>query len=435
MRHGIYRPPLEKPIELKAVPGARQSPGRGVKETRFGLVRKPSVRLKSFGPKTDVFVDVYGKEWRGKPSGTPPKIEEFSPAMKAQASARLSVSPPAPPKYPTLESIKTGEALKQAYLERQPITAVKKALKGGGVSGNPILTSRNTSAVASLGGQAIQPTQLFKGVKGGVSTLDRVSVDAAIAHTRSVHVDSNSGNVTGAESHSSYLKRLKAADKDLKSTQKAINRVLKNAKKAVSKHVDGVFRAQQKNAVHDIKTIRTELSGLRAELRSDLKKIQTMPIRSNEVALKNLGVRPASVLSRSPAMNSVSSVNSILSNASGISVSSVGSLESSHFEKYKPHNEADRAVKFQRRWKDGRVEIQRVERKLDDQIARMKADRVARKWLKKQLSQDVRGAGKELTGEVQRLRLRNKARIQRTKQRIRKTRMATLRTRLARILR
>ncbi|MCG8104371.1 MAG: hypothetical protein N0C91_18540, partial [Candidatus Thiodiazotropha endolucinida] len=272
VRHGIYRPPLEKPIELKAVPGARQSPGRGVKETRFGLVRKPSVRLKSFGPK-----------------------EEFSPAMKAQASARLSVSPPAPPKYPTLESIKTGEALKQAYLERQPITAVKKALKGGGVSGNPILTSRNTSAVASLGGQAIQPTQLFKGVKGGVSTLDRVSVDAAIAHTRSVHVDSNSGNVTGAESHSSYLKRLKAADKDLKSTQKAINRVLKNAKKAVSKHVDGVFRAQQKNAVHDIKTIRTELSGLRAELRSDLKKIQTMPVRSNEVALKNLGARPASV--------------------------------------------------------------------------------------------------------------------------------------------
>ncbi|MFC1336919.1 MAG: hypothetical protein G8D89_16185 [gamma proteobacterium symbiont of Clathrolucina costata] len=65
----------------------------------------------------------------------------------------------------------------------------------------------------------------------------------------------------------------------------------------------------------------------------------------------------------------------------------------------------------------------------------MKADRAARKWLKKQLSQDVRGAGKELTGEVQRLRLRNKARIQRTKQRIRKTRMATLRTRLARILR
>ncbi|MES9894689.1 MAG: hypothetical protein ABW141_07305 [Candidatus Thiodiazotropha endolucinida] len=391
------------------MPGARQSPGRGVKETRFVVDRK------SFGPKTDVFDDVHGKEWaqvRGKPSGTPAKLQTFSPAMKAQASARLSVSPPAPPKYPTLESIKSGEALKQAYLERQPITAVKKVLKGGGVSGNPtILRSRNTSAIASLGGQAIQPTQLFKGVKGGVSTVDTAGVEAAIAHTRSVHMDPNSGNVTGAESHSSYLKRLKAADKDLKSTQKAINRVLKNAKKAVSKHVDEVFRAQQKSAAFDVKTIRTELSGLRAELRADLKKIQTMPVRSNEVVLKNLGTRPASVLSRSPSMSSVSSVNSILSNASGISVSSVGSQESHHFEKYKPQSEADRAVNFQRRWKGGRAEIQGVERKLDDQVARMKADRAARKWLKKQLSQDVRGAGKELTGEVQRLRLRNKARI------------------------
>ncbi|MCG8059735.1 MAG: hypothetical protein N0E38_07880 [Candidatus Thiodiazotropha endolucinida] len=327
-----------------------------------------------------------------------PKRAHSTPT--SAAAPRLSVSPVASPQHTTLQSIKTGGALKQAYLERRPITAVKEVLKHGGESVYPTISLRNgkTPAIASLGDQTIQSTQLLKGVKEKVSTVYGAGVKTALVQARSI---------PGAESDSSYIKRLKAADKDLKSTQKAINRVLKNAEKAVSKHVDEVFRAQQKSAAFDVKIIRTELSGLRAELRTDLKKIQTMPVRSNEVALKNLGARPASV----------------------------GSLESSHFEKYKPQSEADRAEKFHRRWKDGRVEIQRVDRKLDDQVARMKADRVARKWLKKKLSQDVRGAGKELTGEVQRLRLRNKGHIQRTKQLMQKTRMKNLRTRLARILR
>lgn len=132
-------------IALKAVspvePGAqgRLSPGGGTKETSFTATRKPSLRLKSFASKSkDLMADTFGKDWslqmKSIPPGTtftPPPMKTFSPAMKARASEVLAVKPNVSmsPQYSTLGSINSGGALRQAYVEANPVGQLQKGIE------------------------------------------------------------------------------------------------------------------------------------------------------------------------------------------------------------------------------------------------------------------------------------------------------------------
>lgn len=372
------------------------------------------------------------------------KETKFSTQMRARAAERLSVSPVASPQYTTLQSIKTGEALKQAYAEVKPFDDVKRLLKGETRFG--AIHRHNVNPVSSLGGEKITPQQLFKNIKGELLPHGQMQskVASAMARVESLRVGDDSPR---AESHKSHLKRIKEAEKQLKSNAKVAKRVLKNAKKAVSKHIDDAVRQQQRVFGDNIKASRSELSALHKNLRMDLKRIQTEPIKSNNIALKNVGARSPSVLSRS---SSTSSVNSILSNASigstgsvdvgvdpasrtarqpglsggkpyasakpytfsgvgeadrysaareaslrtgsmkDLSRASVHGVRTSEYDDYKPKSEADRTAKFDRRWRAGREAINNKQTEINAEIQRVKALRSVRRQLKKGLNEEVR---------------------------------------------
>lgn len=378
-RYGVYGPGQGQAVNLakgkglghelnelkppKARPDAEK--GAGVKETKFTVTRKHPVAVKSFGPKYDVYERLVKYDPRLQmdsiPVSQPPLGEgKFSAGMKAKASVRLSVNPASPPKYSTLSSINSGQALRQAYDASKPITALQKMLNGGAVNyplGNIVAWPGNVQPIPSLGGQTITAEQLFKNIKGGVSTLDAMRTEAAIAKTRTFLMDKE-GQITGSESLKDYARRLKETDKWIKSNEKAIKRVLKNAKNAVSKHIDQAFQQGLLNAPRGgIKTIRTELKGLRTELKGDLKRIQTMPVRSNAIELREL----TAVKQPAPA----------------------------HFDQYKPQSEADRALKFNQRWRDGHVEINRVEGNMNSELKRVNDLRNSKNLVKEKLKQDI----------------------------------------------
>lgn len=364
------------------------------------------------------------------------KETKFSSPMRARAAERLSVSPVASPQYTTLQSIKTGEALKQAYAEVNPFDDVKRLLKDETRLG--ALHQHNVNPVSSLGGEKITPQQLFKNIKGELLPYGQMRSNVAAAMGRIESYD-----YPHAESPKSHLKRIKAAEKQLKSNEKVTKRVLKNAKQAVSKHIDDAVRQQQRVFGDNIKASRSELSALRKNLRMDLKRIQTESIKSNDIALKNVGARSPSVLSRT---SSTSSVNSILSNASIGSTGSVdvgvdpasrtarqpglsggkpyasakpytfsgvgeadryssarevslrtGSMKdlsrvpghgvrTSDYDDYKPISEADRAAKFDRRWRAGREAINNKQTEINNELQRVRALRSVRRQLKKGLN-------------------------------------------------
>lgn len=364
------------------------------------------------------------------------KETKLSSPMRAHAASRVSVSPVASPQYTTLQSIKTGEALKQAYAEVKPFDDVKRLLKGETRLG--AIHRNNVNPVSSLGGEKITPQQLFKNIKGEL--LPHGQMQSKVA---SAMAGVESHESPHAESHKSHLKRIKAAEKQLKSNEKVTKRVLKNAKQAVSKHIDDAVRQQQRVFGDNIKASRSELKALHKHLKADLKRIQTEPIKSNNIVLKNVGARSPSVWSRT---SSTSSVNSILSNTSIGSTGSVdvgvdpasrtarqpglsggkpyasakpytfsgvgeadryssarevslrtGSMNNlsrasghgvrtSEYDDYKPRSEADRAAKFDRRWRAGREAINNKQTEINAEIQRVKALRSVRRQLKKGLN-------------------------------------------------
>ncbi|MES9825477.1 MAG: hypothetical protein ABW127_13710 [Candidatus Thiodiazotropha endolucinida] len=350
----------------------------------------------------------------------------------------------ASPQYTTLQSIKTGEALKQAYAEVNPFNDVKRLLKDGSRFGG--IHQYNVKPVSSLGGEKITPQQLFKNIKGELLPHGQMQsrVASAMARVESLGVGDEHPR---AESYKSHLKRIKAAEKQLKSNEKLTKRVLKNAKKAVSKHIDDAVRQQLRAFGDTIKASRSELSELHKNLRMDLKRIQTEPIKSNDIALKNVGARSPSVLSRT---SSMSSVNSILSNTSigstgsvdigvdparqpglsggkpyasakpytfsgvgeadrystareaslrtgsmkDLSRSTLHGVRTSEYDDYKPKSEADRAAKFDRRWRAGREAIKNKQTEINREIERVKALRSVRPQLKKGVNEEERNISK-----------------------------------------
>ncbi|MEW8389158.1 MAG: hypothetical protein AB2660_16720, partial [Candidatus Thiodiazotropha sp.] len=338
------------------------------------------------------------------------KETQLSSPMRARAASRVSVSPVASPQYTTLQSIKTGEALKQAYAEVKPFDDVKRLLKGG--SRFDPIHRNNVKPVSSLGGEKITPQQLFKNIKGELLPHEQMQskVASAMARVESLRVGDE---YPRAESHKSHLKRIKAAEKQLKSNEKVTKRVLKNAKQAVSKHIDAVVRQQQRAFGDTIKASRPELSALHKNLRMDLKRIQTEPIKSNDIVLKNVGVDPASRTARQPGLSggkpyasakpyTFSGVGeadrySTAREASlrtgsmkDLSRASVHGVRTSEYDDYKPRSEADRTAKFDRRWRAGREAINNKQTEINAEIQRVKALRSVRRQLKKGLNEEVR---------------------------------------------
>lgn len=209
-----------------------------------------------------------------------------------------------------------------------------------------------------------------------------------------------SGQLTSAEPYKTHLKRMK---KRLKTAEKDTNKLLKNARNAVSKHVDRVFRENQIDADYKIKVARKELKGLRTELRRDMKWTQKVPVASNTIELSTLYTEDRVA-------------------------------PSSYRERYKPQSESDRPVQLNRRWQDGRKDIQRVEKQMDAEIKRIKLLREAKNAVKKAAKQDVSKLLKASDG-IRPKKARLKREVKDVKRQLSAQRKAALRTRLARVRR
>ncbi|MES9814754.1 MAG: hypothetical protein ABW159_18085 [Candidatus Thiodiazotropha sp.] len=354
-------------IELKEmgsagrVVGGGSSSEAGVKETPFSVTKKSSIGLKSFGPKYDVYDELVKHDLRLQMESiapgtkfTPAPIEEFKSGMKAKASKALSVKPTenVSPRYPTVESINSGSALKDAYRVARPIRQIEAVLNGDAFSASPpFLTSDKVHSVPSLGGKSIKPEELFKNIKGGIDTVDTLNKEVAIIRTGSTRVEPGS---------SADLDQLKRLNKRLNEAEKNTKKMFKNAGKAASKHIDEVFRYNRAEAHENIKTSRNLIKGLRNELREDLKWIQKEPVASEETELKRVG--------------------------------GGGESKRANRDKYRPQRESDRAIKFDQRWRDGRAEIERAEQDLSSEVRRIKEMRKGRDLLKKTVREEVKNA-------------------------------------------